>query len=187
MENAQQKYANCPDDNLKKATGSTWQEWFDVLDKVNATCLPHKDIVGWLQQYHIDKAWWCQKVALGYEQARGMRNENQKCDGFYAVSVSKILDLPLKQLYKTWTDRIFAKKWLELEQFAITTANQDKNIRAKWLPDDSRLSIHFYEKGLEKSQMVIDHEKMNAQHQVEPMRAYWKSRLAQLIKLLEKP
>jgi hypothetical protein len=83
------------DDALEKATGRPWGGWFELLDEAGATGWKHPAIAAWLHDEHGVPAWWCQMVAVGFEQARGMRQPGQRADGTFDVSASK--SLPLDQ------------------------------------------------------------------------------------------
>ncbi len=55
----------------------------------------------------------------------------------------------------------------------ITTATKDKSIRAKWDGGTSRVSILFYGKGPQKSQVTVDHMKLASTEGCAKMKAYW--------------
>ena len=51
---------------VKEATGKSWDEWIDFLDKVGARNLTHKEIVHLLDANHyVESAWWLQSVTVG--------------------------------------------------------------------------------------------------------------------------
>ncbi len=47
--------------------------------------------------------WWCQMVAVTFEQARGLREKHQKPGG-YEISASKTVATPLQDLFGAWAD-----------------------------------------------------------------------------------
>ncbi|HEX2405499.1 MAG TPA: SRPBCC domain-containing protein, partial [Acidimicrobiia bacterium] len=76
-------------DKVREATGRGWEEWFEVLDAAGAPDLDHKGIVTHLEQHHSETdSWWRQSIAVGYEQARGMRKLGETASGFQ-VSVQR--------------------------------------------------------------------------------------------------
>jgi Activator of Hsp90 ATPase homolog 1-like protein len=76
-------------DKVREATGRGWEEWLEVLDAAGATDLDHKGIVTHLEQHHPETdSWWRQSIAVGYEQARGMRKLGETASGFQ-VSVQR--------------------------------------------------------------------------------------------------
>jgi len=95
MKRTADNYGGISSAAVKKATGKTWREWLGVLDKAGAAKLPHKDIVQRLQRAHRLADWWGQMVAVGYEQARGLRVKHQKPDGF-EISVAKTIAAPVE-------------------------------------------------------------------------------------------
>jgi len=66
---------------VRKATTKTWAQWLALLDQAGAKKLPHKGIALLLQQKHRLGDWWCQMVAVGYEQARGQASAFGKTGG----------------------------------------------------------------------------------------------------------
>ncbi|MBD3186670.1 DUF4287 domain-containing protein, partial [Candidatus Bathyarchaeota archaeon] len=50
------------DDAIKKATGSTWDEWLEILDSAEARQLIHKEIVAFLMEHHGVSHWWAQTI-----------------------------------------------------------------------------------------------------------------------------
>jgi hypothetical protein len=67
----------------------------------------------------------------------------------------------------------------------ITTQTKDKSIRAKWNGGASRVSILFYGKGPQKSQVTVDHMKLADSKESEQMKSYWFEALNRAQKLLE--
>lgn len=85
------RHDNMSDEALLAATGKPWAEWLAILDAAGATTLTHPQIVGVLQKEHSVAPWWCQMVAVGFEQARGMRLPGQRADGTFEVGASATL------------------------------------------------------------------------------------------------
>lgn len=83
------------DDALSNATGKPWAAWFTLLDAAGAAGWTHPRIAGWVHDEHGVPAWWCQMVAAGFEQARGLRQPGQRADGTFEVSTAKTY--PLEQ------------------------------------------------------------------------------------------
>ena len=73
---------------VEAKTGKTWEQWLVVLDKAGARTRSHARIAAFLRERQRLPSWWCQMVAVGYEQARGLRAKHERPDG-YAVSVSR--------------------------------------------------------------------------------------------------
>jgi hypothetical protein len=170
------------DESVKKATGKTWAEWFKILDKAGARRMNHTEMARWIYSNKLKKGWWCQMVVVTYEQARGLRAVNQAAGGFQ-VSVSKMLPFSVAALYRAWTSPAQRRAWLKAgagKDLVITTANKNKNIRAKWIDRRSTLAIDFYKKGATKTQVVVQQEKLANKAAVEKQRAFWKAALGRL-------
>jgi len=169
---------------VKKATGKTWLQWLTLLDKEGAAKLPHRDIVRWLQQTQGLPDWWGQMVAVGYEQARGLRVKHQKPDGF-EISVAKTIAAPVGQAFAAWREATLREQWLPDTPLTVRKATPHKSIRILWA-DDSLLSVNFWPKGSLKCQVVPQHAKLPTPEAAEKMKAYWSAKLEDLRVFLEK-
>jgi hypothetical protein len=172
------------DEAVKAKTGKVWAEWFKILDKAGAKKWPHKDIATYLRDKHKIGAWWCQMVAVGYERERGIRQKFQKCDGQFSASGSRTMAAPMTRAYAAWTDEKLRKSWLPEAEIEITSATPGKYVRAKW-NGDSRLSVGFYSKGPQKTQVAVDHEKLSSSKECAELKAYWFEALNRLQGVLE--
>ena len=62
------------DEAVDRGTGRDWNAWLRFLDDLGARELDHKGIVALLAgPGSLSNGWWQQSVAIGYEQARGLR------------------------------------------------------------------------------------------------------------------
>ncbi len=83
------------DDAIKSRTGKDWTQWFKALDKAGAAKLDHKAIARLAREDMGAGPWYGQMIAVSYERARGIRAMNQKCDGQFSVSVTRVMQVPL--------------------------------------------------------------------------------------------
>jgi Domain of unknown function (DUF4287) len=161
------------DQALKARTGKIWAEWFEILDQAGAKKWRHQEISAYLAKAHHVGPWWAQMIAVPYEHARGIRQKFQKCDGEFAASGSRTLNVPMSKLYEAWTDEKLRRRWLPGAKIEITTATRNKSLRAKWDDGKSRLSVNFYAKGVGKTQAAVDHMKLPNSKECAKMKNYW--------------
>jgi hypothetical protein len=178
------KYGGISSAAVKKATDQTWAEWLALLDRAGARKLPHREIVRFLQIRHKLSDWWRQMVAVGYAQARGLRVEHQKADGF-EISVTKTIVAPVDRAFAAWKDAALREKWLPRTPLTVRKATPHKSIRILW-PDDTSLSVNFWPKGPLKCQVVPQHGRLTTPESAEKMKAYWTEKLEALRLFLEK-
>jgi uncharacterized protein YndB with AHSA1/START domain len=183
------RYAKVGDAAVTKATGRGWKEWLALLDKAGAKKLDHKGIVAVLYPKHLKLGWWCQMIAVGYEQARGLRDRHQKPDG-YSVSGSKTLDVPLREAYAAWATLPARRRWLGKDAgFTVRKATPNKSMRITW-PDgrdgSSSVSVNFYAKGPSKSSVQLQHDKLPDAKAAARCKVYWKIALARLAAALQR-
>ncbi len=173
-------------DAVARRTGKSWAQWFALLDAAGAADLDHKGIVAVLAQRHGVGPWWQQMVTVAYEQARGKR-EKQEADDGYQVDVSKILELPLAKLFRFWVEPSERNKWLADDRFSIHKATASKSIRARWGRGVSRIDVDFSDKGAGKSQVTVQHNRIESSDAAEQMKAYWAKKIRALEALLTRP
>ncbi|HEX3777297.1 MAG TPA: hypothetical protein VHV51_22645 [Polyangiaceae bacterium] len=166
-------------DAVARRTGKSWAEWFALLDAAGAAELDHKGIVAVLAQRHGVGPWWQQMVTVAYEQARGKREKHEAEEGFQ-VGVSKILELPIAKLFRFWAEPAERNKWLADDRFSIHKATASKSIRARWGRGVSRIDVDFLDKGAGKSQVTVQHNRIETSDAAEQMKAYWAKKIRAL-------
>jgi len=171
------------DEAVKAKTGKVWAEWFKIPDKAGAKKMPHKEIALYLYEKQKLPAWWCQMVAVGYEQERGLRQKFQKCDGEFSASRSRTMAAPLAKAYAAWTDEKLRNRWLPNAKMEITSATPGKYVRAKW-DGDSRVAVGFNSRGPQKTQVAVDHGKLSNSKECAKMQVFWFEALNRLERTL---
>ena len=171
------------DEAVEAKTGKTWARWLKHLDGAGAKKMSHQEIVAHLSEKHGMRPWWTQMVAVTYEQARGLRDKHQKPEG-YEISVSRMVEAPADKAFKAWTDEKTRKKWLPAN-FKIRKATTNKSLRISWEDGKTSLSVAFYPKGGDRSQVVAQHSKLPDAKSAAKMKKFWSGALDRLKSLLE--
>jgi hypothetical protein len=178
---APEQLAGIGSDAVQKATGRTWPEWIALLDRENATNLPHKEIAGLLQTTYQLPTWWCQTVTVGYEQARGRRVVGQRCDGEFSASASKTLSLSAADAHAWFADAKKRTRWLDAG-IVLRTATAPKSARLGF-PDDTIAGAWITPKGDAKCSVGINHEKLADAPTAERYKRFWKAALERLAEI----
>jgi hypothetical protein len=168
-----------------KATGKGWNEWIKILDKAGSIKKNHKEIAEFLAKNFEINGWWTQSVTVYYEQAKGLREKHQKPGG-YEISASKTVNVPLGKLYKAWNSSKNIDDWTNGKSLKITTATENKSFRAVWDNGTTKISINFYEKGIDKSQAALQHMKLKNSDDAEKMKKFWRYVMERMKVSLEK-
>ncbi|MBI2496850.1 MAG: hypothetical protein HYV75_02600 [Opitutae bacterium] len=184
MKRKADKFGGISSAAVGKATGRTWAEWLVLLDKAGARKMPHREIAQRLQARHKVSEWWSQMVAVGYEQARGLRVRHQKTDGF-EISVAKTMAVPVDRAFAAWKDAALRDQWLPRTPLTVRKATPHKSIRILW-PDGTTLSVNFWPKGPLKCSVVPQHGRLGTPEAAEKMKAYWAEKLESLRTFLER-
>ena len=174
------RYGGISSEAVQAKTGRTWDEWIAALDKAGADQWPHKKIA-----QHVFKAfgcpgWWSQMVAVGYEQAKGMRVKHQTATG-YNANASKTIAAPIAKLYKAWADPKIRDQWLVgAKKMVIRKATPNKSMRITWTDGKTSVEVGFFAKGAGKSQVAVQHSKLGGVKEVEFMKNCWRGALKRL-------
>lgn len=97
----------------------------------------------------------------------------------HVVSVSKTCKTPQNIAFKQAVD------WFGRDdRMVMRKVNDGKNFYCNWLSDDSRLAVHFYEKSRNKTQIVIQHNRLPNELDAAIMKNFWKERLQQMVEAL---
>ncbi len=179
------KTAGIGADAVQKATGKNWDEWCAFLDKVGGKKKTHKEIVAILGEQHGVDPWWQQMVAVGYEQARGLRVKHETTAGF-SVSRSKTLDVPIANAFAAWQDKCIRAKWLADPDITVRKATENRSLRITWIDGHSSVEVMFYPKDKDRCQITVQHAKLKNAKQAAKMKAYWGEHLDKLQALLDR-
>ena|SRR5579871_815066 len=166
---------------IKAKTGKDWAGWFAALDKAGAAGMDHKAIATLAREKMGAGAWYGQMIAVSYERARGLRAMNQKCDGEFSVSVTRVMAVSLDRLYGAATAE--PEAWFPKGSFEESSRTKDKYWRGRW--KSGRLEIGFYAKGTGKAQIALQSNKLPDQATVEKERALWKKAIDKLQGMVE--
>jgi uncharacterized protein YndB with AHSA1/START domain len=141
--------------------------------------MTHQKIAELLHSKHGVLPWWTQTVTVAYEQARGLREKHQRPEG-YQISVSRILNTPLTTLYRSFANGKARGRWLAENGLTVRKATANKSMRVIWKDGKTSLEINFYLKAPEKSQVVVQHNKLPDAKAAAKMKTYWSKALDRL-------
>ena len=102
-------------------TGHGLAHWFDVLDRFGAVEKGHTAAARHLSEAHRVPGWHAQGITVAYERARGVRVLNQRGDGAYEVSVSKVVAGSTAEVVKAFT-KTERRRWMKGVDTNLTKA-----------------------------------------------------------------
>ena len=170
------------DESVRKATGRGWEEWFAILDDAGAVGWKHPDIARWVVAEHGISGWWAQSVTVGFERARGLRAEHERPSGF-SLSATKTVHVPIERLYEAFADPKQRNGWLA-HGARVRSSTAPRTMNLAW-GDGSRVAARFTAQGPAKSQVALQQAPLPDASAVEELRAFWRSRLADLKQRME--
>jgi hypothetical protein len=167
---------------VAKATGHGWDYWLKTLDRLGAARLPHQEIARMLyDKLGLRENMWVQMIAIGYEQARGLRKPGPTPLGL-AATVTRTIAVPVSALYAAWEEGLRGD-WLP-DAIEVRRATKNKSMKITW-PDGSGVDVNFYAKGGEKAVIAIEQSKLPDEGAVEAVKQLWSTTLDRLKATLE--
>ena len=183
------------DASALKKTGHDLAHWFGVLDRFGAVEKGHTAAARHLHDEHKVDGWYAQGITVAYERARGVRAVNQRCDGAFEVSASKVVTARSREIVKAFTEPRQRRSWLiDADQTlarVMSTALADKaskgfvvrddgqaRFRFKW--DAAVVQVYLYPRPGDKTSVTVQHTKLASADDVERYRAQWKTALGAL-------
>ena len=176
------KLAGMSDDRVSAKTGRTWKQWTEVLDRDDASGMPHRDIAELVHGRHGVGDWWAQTVTVGYERIKGLRDRGQRRGGGYETNKSRTYNVPVNTLFRAWTDDATRRRWIGGVKATVRKATASKYVRLQW-PDGTIIAVGFLPKG-SKSVVAVTQTKLPNKAAADVARAEWTERLEKLASVL---
>jgi len=172
------------DESVMKSTGKTWSEWFSILNKAGAKKMEHKEIAEYLSVKQSVPGWWSQMVTVQYEQELKGRKLHETTSGFQ-ISKSKTLPFSVSKIFNAVSSPTQRKIWLKDPDFKISKAIKNKSIRGKWIDGKTNIEFQFYSKDKNRTQLVVQQNKIKSAKEAESLKKYWEKNLNNLINFLD--
>lgn len=183
-------------------TGHGLEYWFTVLDRFSRGRKDHTAAARHLSQDHGVARWYCQGLTVAWERARGHRVLNQSSAGDFQVSASRVVPIPLAELFRIVGDRKQRAAWLKDADPALVRAltaafdgGKSKGLRMvnpkrarlryRWAPGVVEIALEDRPGG-GKSTIVASNEGLPDAAAVEQRRAVWRDTLDALRRHLTK-
>jgi uncharacterized protein YndB with AHSA1/START domain len=178
------KVGGISDAAVAAKTGKTWPEWLAALDARGCRKLSHREIAQIVADDFGIGPWWQQMVAVGYEQARGLRQKHEMPDG-YQISRSKTLASPADTVFAAWSQKRRRNRWLPDTEFVIRSSQPGRLLRITWIDGTSHVEVRLTPKSDEKTQITVQHSKLPDARAGERMKSFWGEALERLRQVLE--
>src|SRR4051812_9430452 len=178
------------DAKAREKTGHGLDHWFAVLDRFGGAEKGHTALARHLYLDHSIPSWYCQGLTVAYERARGVRAINQRCDGEFEVSVSRLVHANTAEVIGAITDARRRKRWAQnvdaslLEALAAGVSGPRSTkvvirpdglgrFRYKW--GDTVVQFYLTPKPGGKVSLVVTNSKLADSAMVEARRARWRA------------
>jgi hypothetical protein len=181
-------------------TGHGLDHWFSVLDRFGAVEKGHTAAARHLYEAHHVEGWYAQGITVAYERARGVRVLNQRCDGEYEVSVSKVVAAGTAEVIRAFTEPLRRQRWAAGVDPSLVGAiaaaidgpapkgfvvRPDGQARFRYKWDDTTVQLYVLPKPGGKVSLVATNTKLPAAAMVDARRAQWRTALAKIAERLK--
>jgi hypothetical protein len=187
------------DAKAREQTGHGLDHWFAVLDRFDAVGKGHTAAARFLYDTHGVDGWYSQGITVAYERARGVRAVNQRCDGEYEVSISKVVAAGTPDIVKAFADARARRHWKAGVDDQLMTAmssalsgraakaftvkpNGQAHVRFSW--DDSSVLVQLWPKSNGKVSVTVTNGRLADAAMVEDRRAKWRTALGAIATFL---
>ena len=170
-------------DALVEATGRDYAGWFAALDEWDAPGREYREIVEWLSGQSVSD-WWAQKLAVEYEQARGVRERGARPDGTFAGGASKTIGAPVDSVFASFTDAEQRRRWLTEPELSERTSRPGRSACFD-ARDGSRVNVTFEAKDAGRTVVGVEQERLPDADSAERAKVLWRERLLKLKEILE--
>jgi len=185
------------DATSRAKTGHGLDHWFDVLDRFGGAAKGHTALARHLYEDHSVPGWHSQGITVAYERARGVRAVNQRCDGEFEVSVSKVIAGKTADVVRALTDRRRRTRWVKgvdrplvkalstavdspTSKGVVVRPDGQGRFRYKW--GGTTVQLYLLPKPGGKVSVVVTNSKLSESAMVEERRALWRTALDALSK-----
>ena len=182
------------DARFREKTGHGLDHWFDVLDRFGGVAKGHTALARHLYETHGVPGWHSQGITVAYERARGARAANQRCDGAFEVSVSKVINASAIDVVKALRDKRVRARWMKgldpglvkalstgldgpASKGIVVRPDGLGRFRYKW--DGTIVQFYFVPKG-DRVSAVVTNSKLADAAMVEARRGLWRTALTAL-------
>jgi hypothetical protein len=178
------------DAKSREKTGHGLDHWFEVLDRFGAVEKGHTASARHLNETLGVDGWYAQGITVAYERARGVRAVNQRCDGVFEVSASKVLAAETPRVIAALSQKRQRAKWAGAADPGLVGAlaaalaassskgfivRPDGQARARYKWDDTTVELRLTPKAGGKTTLVVQHMKLTGAEMVEERRAQWRA------------
>ena len=180
-------------------TGRGLDHWFDVLDRFGGVEKGHTAAARHLYDAHQVDGWYAQGITVAYERARGVRAVNQRCDGEFEVSVSKVMAVDTKHAIEAFSDARQRRRWSGAADAPLVNAlsaaldagtskgfvvRPDGQARFRYKWEGTTVQLYLLPKPGGKVSVVVTNTKLPRASMVEERRAQWRVALAAVAAVL---
>ncbi len=188
--------------SIEKSTGVSWEDWTAYLLDRDATKLSHQAIVALVTRRvgeleitthqatgaPFNTGWWCQGIAIQFEEDHGLRASGQKVSGDFGISVSRTLPGTIDEAIERWIAAVDSHVTFN---GVDTTGEPRRSSTEKWrywrvdFEDGTAVSVQTTaKKGPDgaplKAVLSLEHAKLPTAASGEQWRTYWKSIMSEV-------
>jgi hypothetical protein len=159
-------------------SGRTWNQWFTELKSEKFKGLSCDEVEDRLvYDYNLERN-WARKITNRFAAHHHDLEEGDQRPCF-DLEIRKTVPYPMDRALSS------AAQWFETEDrvngMEVINGNQ---LHCEWSTDRSKVALLFQSKGKDKTQMVLQHDRMHSQTDADIMRNFWHESLKGMVEAL---
>ena len=159
------------DESVIAATGKSWDDWCDLIDRWPGRNDGHTAIAAYLASDHGVDMWWSQQVTGGYERITGLRLPYERPDGTFTAGKSQTITVDGDRLRDLLLDADSRTDLFPGHHTELRSKPTSKTIRIAIGPGVVQVGIGPASNG--RAKVTVSHEKLPSYDLVEEWKFYW--------------
>jgi len=156
---------------VREATGRGWDEWRELIDRWPGHADGHAAVATYLTEELGIEGWWAQSVTVGWERITGRRLPQQRPDGSFSASRSRMLRVDAERLRELLLDEAGRAVLFPGLAPELRSRPTSKNVRLGLGSGSAEISLTPRDDG--RVTVTIQHERLGALGDVAAWKAYW--------------
>ncbi len=164
---------------VEQGTGKGWDAWVAALDADDGRRMTHKELVTHLRGEYKLHDTWSERVATGYEEARGLRD---KATGL-SITSTRTMDASVSGVFRAFNDPT-RRGWMHERLYSVQAAVAPRMLKLA-MPDGSVVSVAIQRQGNTRTLVNLEQSKIADAAAAERARQAWRGSLERLAVMLD--
>ncbi len=164
---------------VEQGTGKGWDAWIAALDADDGRRMTRQELVTHLRGGYKLHDTWSERVAAGYEEARGLR---EQVNGL-SVTATRTLDASVSAVFRAFNDPT-RRGWVHERLYSVQAAVAPRMLKLA-MPDGSVVTVTIQRQGNTRTLVSLEQSRIADAAAAERARQAWRGALERLAAMLD--